>query len=477
MVFKNGIIGSQLNKYLTMGFGLDRLGSVGEYSANNSWNFNGSYRILNNNNRYNSNFRSRPCSDNISTCEPISHCLIPLEDIQYIEEECKSNKPNCTRFRVNKTHGIIQVWHQINNMDVEITEAMRFIATVPKLREIVYCHYSDKLIQSFYVFSLNYYLETNWFDDNSFSCRMDKGVLKAVETYRGYIAEALEKYDQRNIFLASLDIERFFLNIDTKLLAENMIKFIEVNIKDQPTRELLIYLTKCLYIIDWHSINIVNVDKNETSDIPLNKTLLYGEPYIGVPTGNWPSQIGGNFITTFALIFIRGLGYNMFVHYTDDTCFVIIDKKKFLNDIKIIENFYNEVLHLKLHKNKRYLQHVSKGITMLGRRIKFNRCIASKRTINSIDSLVYGICNNYPKNKKYVEQNLESFSQSINSYGGMLIHMTMFNYQKTILNNIKNTLGQYYTIDTKNYSKINIKRRYKTQEKYIYYIKQKKEKQ
>ena len=190
MIFENGIIGSQLNKYLK-----NNLGSVGEYNNNNTWNFNSSNRCLNNNNRYNSNFRSRPCSDYITTGKSISHYTVSLEDIQTIEENCKSTKPNCVRFRTDKIHSIIQVWHKINNEDVAITNAMVFTVNKPKLREIVYCSYSDKLIQSYYVFSLKSYLESNWFDKDSYSCRNNKGVLKAVDTYREYIQMALKKYN------------------------------------------------------------------------------------------------------------------------------------------------------------------------------------------------------------------------------------------------------------------------------------------
>ena len=469
MIFENGIIGSQLNKYLK-----NNLGSVGEYNNNNTWNFNSSNRCLNNNNRYNSNFRSRPCSDYITTGKSISHYTVSLEDIQTIEENCKSTKPNCVRFRTDKIHSIIQVWHKINNEDVAITNAMVFTVNKPKLREIVYCSYSDKLIQSYYVFSLKSYLESNWFDKDSYSCRNNKGVLKAVDTYREYIQMALKKYNYSDKYLASVDIKSFFLSIDSKLLAEKMSEYIECNLKEHPNKDKLLYLTKCLYVIDWHKVDIDRVDTTVSYDIPEEKTLLHSAPYIGVPIGNWPSQIGGNFITTFALVFMRGLGYDYFVHYTDDTNFVITDKEKFLKDIKIIESFYYEVLHLELHKNKRYMQHVSKGITMLGRRIKFNRCIASKRTLNSIDSLIYGMCKLYIKNKKYIRCNCESFSQSINSYMGILIHMTMYEYRKHILNIIKENINEYFIVDENKYTKVNVKKKFSTTERYIYYIKNKK---
>ena len=329
MIFSNGIIASQVNKYLLSG-----LGSVGEYNSNNSWYFNGNNRNLNNNNRYNSNFRSRPCSDYIDKSkESVNHNPIPLEEIVEIEEEHKSSKPNCVNFRINKIHNLIDVWHKLNNNEVNITEAFVFTAKLPKIREIVYCNYNDKLIQSFYDIRI-----------------------------------VSNNYTEQNVYLASIDIKGFFTNIDTNLLAEKMKVFIENNLENHPYKDKLLYLTNCLYVIDWHKVKITRMEKEGNLQVPKEKSLFYKDPYIGVPIGNWPSQVGGNFLTSFALTFIRGLGYNYFVHYTDDTSFVITNKNKFLKDIKIIEKYYKEVLHLELHKNKRYLQHYSKGITVLARR-------------------------------------------------------------------------------------------------------------
>lgn len=469
MIFEEGIIGSQLNKYLSRS-----LGSVGEYNANNTWYFNGNNRNLNNNNRYNSNFRCRPCSDYINTGEPANQHVVSLEELQIIEESCKSSKPNCVRFRTNKIHSLIEIRDKLNNNEVEITKAMVFTIKVPKLREIIYCSYSDKLIQSYYVFSLKKYLETNWYDKDSYSCRDGKGVLKAIEQYKTFIREAIDIYGADNIYLASLDIKRFFLSIDTRLLAEKMARFIETNLNGNPNKERLLYLTQCLYVIDWHKVDIEKVGSEDSYDIPKEKTLCYSKPYVGVPIGNWPSQIGGNFITTFALVFLRGLGYCYFVHYTDDTCFVIPEKEKYLRDIRLIEKFYKEVLHLELHKSKRYLQHVSKGITILGRRIRFDRCIASKRTVNAINTLVYSICEGKCSNEKYIKRDCEHIAQSINSYMGMLVHMDMYRYRKRILERIKKKHGKYFKIDEKNYTKINVRKEYKTKNKYLIYITSKK---
>lgn len=469
MILEKGIIGSRLNKYL-----LKSDGCVGEYNANNTWNFNGNNRCITNNNRYNSNFRCRPCSDYIMDGESrFSHYPISLEEIQFVEEKSHSSKPNCVRFRTDKIRRIVDIWHRLNNDDVEITEARVFVVTKPKIREIIYCNYSDKLIQTFYVFSLRCYMENHWFDTDSYSCRQGKGVLKAVNQYREYIKTALAKYDKDDIYLASIDIKSFFISIDTKLLAEKMSGFINNFIEDSERRDKLLYLTKCLYVIDWHKVRIERFGKMTDDNVPEGKKLLSKDSYIGVPIGNWTSQVGGNFITTFALVFLRGLGYEYFVHYTDDTTIVVTDKAKYLNDIRVIEKFYQEVLHLELHRNKRYLQHYSKGITMLGRRIKFERCIPSKMTFATIGDLLYVIRQKSLIDESFIKHNSEHITQSINSYMGMLVHMTMFNYRKHVLDFIRNNFNTYFKIDDKEYRKINVRNKYTLKNRYVDYIRKK----
>ena len=95
-------------------------------------------------------------------------------------------------------------------------------------------------------------------------------------------------------------------------------------------------------------------------------------------------------------------------------------------------------------------------------------------TINSIDSFIYGKIQACKRNKNYMRYNAESFSQSINSYLGLLVHMTMFKYKKWIINLINRVYNEYFIVDFKEYRKINVKKKYTTKQKYINYIKTRK---
>lgn len=453
----------------------DPVGSFAQYNANNSWNFNGNNRILNNNNRYNSNFRSRPAPDsnkydNQSLFIYNEIDQISLEEVLNLYIQCRSIKFTCIEFDVNLIHGLINVCHKLNNYDVEITEVRAFVVNIPKLREILFCKYSDKLVQSFYVMSINSYLEDKWLLDNSFSCRQNMGVLKAVEKFQDIIFIESDGYTRQDVWLASFDIYHFFIRIDCILACELMMDFIRINLKDHPRKELLIYLTRVLYLTCYQDHIITNkYCELHNLFVSNDKSLLHNPPHIGVPIGNWPSQIIGNFLTTFILIYIKGLGYSG-VHYTDDTALAIHNISKWVHDRTLIEEFYTKKLHLQLHPNKQYLQHYSKGIQYLGRKLRFNRILPSDRTIKSINDLVNTYIDLGNMIPGYCEKKCEDFSKSLNSYLGLLRSMNTFNLRQDIINKLMNSKWSEVFDFQGHYEVVWIKKKYRKPNKYTRFI-------
>lgn len=451
----------------------DKFMPSAEYNSNNTWNFNGNNRTLNNNNRYNSNFRCRPFLDFVQKNDKnkISNYHVSLEELIELEKECYNGKDSSIKFRTQYFHNLVQLYHKLNQQILTIGETYRVVIDIPKVREIVYCNYEDKLIQSFFVKQINPTLEEKWFHKDSFSCRKNKGVLKAVETFQQYLQETVKNTKTtENIYVASVDIQNFFMSIDIKLSSKLMSEFIEKEFQNNPRKNLLLYLCNFLYNSNYCSNYIDLANPNIDKKLKREKTLIYNQPKRGVPIGNWPSQILGNFLTTFALNYLTKLGYK-FVHYTDDTAIIVTDKKKYLKDIKLLEQFYQDQLHLKLHPNKRYLQHYSKGITFLGRKIKLNRKLPSNRTFYSL----IGLLRRYLillKSDKYNVKFATDFHNSFNSYFGLLRTTNSFRLRKIIINSIhKFQFYQYFKITKDIYTKINLKEKYKQNNLYKSYFK------
>ena len=461
-----------------------------EYNANNTWYFNGNNRVLNNNNRNNANFHARPCFDFhqyeyeffrnpgdfmifTATETDKQNEIVSVAELIELDNHCKNTKHACQEFNVERIHNIMLVYTQLNRKDIRIGEVRRFIMLKPKLREIIYCTYGIKLIQSFYSITIRYYLESDFLLPDSFSCREGKGVLRAVNTFRDYIKQESENFTV-DIWLASVDIQNFFYSIDCRLAVDKILAYIDAH--DIPNKELFVYLTKVLYLSYYQDFLIPPTKKTAKRSglLKKEKTLLHNRPYKGVPIGNWPSQVIGNFLTTFPLLYLRAMGYK-FIHYTDDSGIVVKDKEKWMKDIKLLDDFYKTELHLTLHPDKRYLQHYSKGIVLLGRKIKFNRVLPSNNTYNTVERFINIKIDLARKERSYIYENCEEFMQSFNSYMGLLIHMNTYRFRQKLIRRLKKSpWTMVLDFERKDYSKVNIKKKHTTKIRYKRWIRQRK---
>ncbi len=427
-----------------------------EYNSNNTWNYNGNNGNLNNNNRNNNTFRSRPLVDIPNRRnQDIINYILNLEELFKLDKETFNKKRAAIEFRFNYIQNMISLWHDLNQGNYSLGNTYRIIIDKPKIREIVYCEYRDKLVQTWFVNQINPYLETLWIHKDSYSCRKNKGVIAAVDKLQGYLVEAVKNNPKENIYLTSFDIKNFFMSIDIKLSIKLIKEFLENHYypSTMERKRFVMNLVDILYGTVYQD-NYIDLSNNELKQlIPIEKTLIYNQPEKGVPIGNWPSQILGNFLTTFILNEITKLGYK-FVHYTDDTAVIVTDKNKWLKDLNYIKKLYKEKLNLIIHPHKIYLQHYSKGINFLGRKIKVKRKLPSNRTFNSVHKVVRFYTEILPGHN-YTWKNLIDFQNSLNSYLGLLRSMNTFNIRKTLLNKINNSpIGKYYTIDLLHYEKI-----------------------
>lgn len=300
-----------------------------------------------------------------------------------------------------------------------------FVITYPRLREVIAADFADRIIQTQYVQEVMPYLELHFLNDYSFSCRVDKGSLKAVSELQKLIKEASEDYTRDDLWLAKIDIKNFFMSIDTDIAVERMSEFIELCMSDHPKKDFLLWLTPNMYQSKPQLYTRLNSPQRMHNGLEEGKILIWKDTPIGVAIGNVTNQMIANFITTYYLMKLKDLGYK-FAHYTDDTVVLVRDLEKWKRDIKEIENFLKEELHLTLHPKKRYLQHYSKGVEFLGYKLRFGRVLPSDRIVHNIKWLVaqnIELIDTDPK-KAYFEK--DHFFMQLNSYFGLLRHCNSY---------------------------------------------------
>ena len=339
-----------------------------------------------------------------------------------------------------------------------------FMITIPRLREVLAADFGDRLVQTWYFNELNWWLERYHLHPDSYSCRVGKGGLRAVQQFQEYVFEVSEGYTV-DCYVASLDLQSFFMSIDTELAVVLISRFIE-EVYGGPHKNLLLYLTRIIYQSLPQSHCVIKSHRRMWRGFPKYKSLLGKYDGTGIPIGNITSQMLANFLTTFYLRYLSSLGYR-FVHYTDDTCFVFRDKQRFLEDVHRFEWFLKTELHLTLHPHKRYLQHYSKGICMLGYKVRFDRILPSDRIVHNLEWKVECAIRKAEKDPVYMFREKDHFVQVINSYMGLLKHTNSFRLRRKILERIAvSPWGKILNIDTENYLKVLSKPEYTTKAYY-----------
>ena len=441
-------------------------GSSADCNANNSWYFNGTNGCLNNNNRYNTNFRCRPSLDyGQYDNEQLETYLIPLSYLLIISlqsEKGKKRKPSYVFFVLHRIDELVPLCHEINNCEVLPREGTAHIIFEPRVREIVCAASVKKVMQTFYIMQMQPYLEKYMYHPDSYSCRPGKGGLKAVQQLNEYIYEATNGYTElEGVMLAKIDIQAFFMNLDCFQVCAIVTDFIDEYMADHPYKELLKYLTRIIYLAATKDHIKDMASKAERALLDPQKSVLNQPYYKGVPIGDWTSQTAGLIITTGPLRYLASLGYK-FVHYTDDTTVIVMCLWRWLEDIERMEIHYKERYGLTLHPKKRYLQHVSKGVELLGFKLRFGRILPSDRIYHNMMWYLERTISKATENSGYAVAYKDKIQESINSYLGLLQHMDAFKLRREICQRVEASPIVVVFEASDDYKKIVIKPEYTT---------------
>jgi len=204
----------------------------------------------------------------------------------------------------------------------------------PKPRDIHKASVRDRLLHRALYRKLYPFFD-RVFATDSYSCRLQKGTHKAVETFRRYFFR-VSKNNTKTVWVLKCDIKKFFANIDHFLLYQILDKYI-------PNKDIL-----------WLIQNIVE------SFCSTNKG-------IGLPLGNLTSQLLVNiYMNEFDQYVKHNLKIKYYIRYADDFVILSGDKKELKVVLRYIVRYLHEKLKLELHPDKVFIQTVASGVDFLG---------------------------------------------------------------------------------------------------------------
>lgn len=203
----------------------------------------------------------------------------------------------------------------------------------PKPRNIHKAAVRDRLLHHALYRKLYPFFDATFIYD-SYSCRVDKGVHKAINRFRAFAYRSSRNHT-RTAWVLKCDIRKFFASIDHELLLQVIRRYV-------PDKDVSGLLTEI-------------VDSFETN------------PGVGLPLGNLTSQLLVNVYMNELDQFVKHkLKAKHYIRYADDFVFISHDREWLESILPHVGKFLWSKLRLTLHPDKISIRTVSSGVDFLG---------------------------------------------------------------------------------------------------------------
>ena len=301
--------------------------------------------------------------------------IISLENLFAAWQEfyCgKSSKKDVQQFAVNLIDNIVSLHEDLANKSYKHGGYEHFAISDPKPRQIHKAQVRDRVLHHA-IYRILYPAFDKVFVADSFSCRVNKGVHKAMNRFQ-VMAGQVSKNHTKTCWVLKCDIKKFFASIDHFIL----LKILEERIVDQ---DIILLLRN---VIDLTSQLFCNVYMNEFDQFAKHK-----------------------------------LKARNYIRYADDFVFLSEDRNLLEKQIPIIQKFLQENLKLSLHPDKLYIKSFASGVDFLGW-IHFPKYRRLRRAT-----------------KRRILQRIEESptNETLQSYLGILSHGNAHNLTEEILSN------------------------------------------
>lgn len=201
--------------------------------------------------------------------------------------ECRRHKRNtfnALRFEARQELNLLELAAALQDRSYRPSSSVCFVTERPKLREIFAADFRDRVVHHVLVRELERYWEPVFIYD-SYACRKDKGIHKAVDRLRQFIRQASTNGNRR-VYYLQLDVRNYFMRIDKQILWRLLKPHI-----DMPE---VLWLCKLLVFHDCTENFTYKGKPGLLQQMPQHKSLLQCEDGKGLPIGNLNSQFFAN---------------------------------------------------------------------------------------------------------------------------------------------------------------------------------------
>ena len=358
--------------------------------------------------------------------------LIDLFQAYYDARRYKRNTMSALNFEINLERNLIELYQELKNGTYEISPSLAFIIFDPVQREIIASPFRDRVVHHLVFNYINPIFEKIFIND-SYSCRVGKGTSYGINRISQFIRSSSRNYHQ-NSYVLKLDISGYFMSINQKRLYVKVKKYLLRNSVNYPfDLKLILALLKKIIFHDYIKDCIIRGGQVNWLKLPRNKSLFFTPPGFGLPIGNLTSQLFSNvYLNDIDHYIKRTLKFKYYGRYVDDFIIVDNDKERLRAVIVTITDYLAANLDLKLHPQKIYLQHYTKGVNFLGAIVKPHRIYIRNRTKNNFYRAIAKV-NNVLKGEEIDKLKLLKILASTNSYLGMMGQYRTYYLRRKIL--------------------------------------------
>lgn len=228
---------------------------------------------------------------------------------------------------------ILKLHQDLRNKSYKHSRYHAFKINDPKPRDIHKATVTDRIVHHAVYRILYPYFDRKFVFD-SYSCRTNKGLHKAINRFRD-IARKISCNNTKTAWVLKCDIKKFFATISHDVLED----ILKENLKDED--------------VIWLLEEIIGSFQTQKG--------------IGLPLGNVTSQLFINiYMNEFDHFVKRKLKARHYIRYSDDFIILHSDKTQLEAFIPQMSQFLENNLKLSLHEKKIFIKRLSSGVDFLG---------------------------------------------------------------------------------------------------------------
>ena len=298
----------------------------------------------------------------------------------------KGGSRDVQEFRLRLADNILQIHTDLASGRYIHGRYEAFNISDPKPRNIHKASVRDRLLHHAIHRQLYPFFDRLFIAD-SFSCRKNRGVHKALDRFMRF-ARKVSRNHTRTAWVLKCDVRKFFASIDHAVLLD----ILGAHIPDAAVVSIL--------------ANVIGSFHAEM-------------PGVGLPLGNLTSQLFCNvYMNEFDQFVKHELHVRSYLRYGDDFVLLAPDKKLLEGHLPAIRRFLADRLRLRLHPDKLSIRTVASGVDFLGWVHFPHRRVLRRATCRRLLRRIA----DHPN------------SRTLQSYLGLLGHGNTFKLRRSVLN-------------------------------------------